>query len=226
MSFHLLGKYEQAESILLTFEDVFKDQPAGPLSAYEDSEVALYFNTILVESGDYQKALEHLNTIKTRVVDTNSWLEMRGKLLHNRAFINLKLQNHQDAGLDYESLVDKNPENVEYLKGLAVSKGFINADGSSKSPEIFAFFQALSAKYPKSYAIMMQPLSYADGDDFKSIVDIHFVKMLRKGVPSLFKSFKDVLRNKKKMLIVQELMESYYDSLKNKGKFANSNGNF
>ena len=72
----------------------------------------------------------------------------------------------------------------------------------------------------------MQPLSYADGDDFKSIVDIHFVKMLRKGVPSLFKSFKDVLRNKKKMLIVQELMESYYDSLKNKGKFANSNGNF
>ncbi|KAJ3369250.1 N-alpha-acetyltransferase 15, NatA auxiliary subunit [Kappamyces sp. JEL0680] len=62
------------------------------------------------------------------------------------------------------------------------------------------------------------PLSYAEGKPFYTLVDAYLIKMFRKGVPSLFNSFNDLLRNAAKAEVILELVEGYHRSLSVSGK--------
>lgn len=74
ISYHLLGNYETAEKVLKTYEDTLK--PGQP--NYEHSEMLLYHNLIIDESGNTEAALEHLDSIKSNVCDRRIWKEKRG----------------------------------------------------------------------------------------------------------------------------------------------------
>jgi hypothetical protein len=61
---------------------------------FEHSEMLLYHNLIIEESGKFDKALEHLELIEGDICDRRSWKEKRGsnieyKVYHN--YIMLKL---------------------------------------------------------------------------------------------------------------------------------------
>jgi peptide alpha-N-acetyltransferase len=79
-SFEMLGQYHSAEKVLQVFEEGMKGLPAstGPMTAYEDSEYYLYWNHLIEMSGEYGRALKHLETIRPKVKDKRSWREAKG----------------------------------------------------------------------------------------------------------------------------------------------------
>ena len=70
VSYHLLEQYDTAEKVLFAFEDSLKDVPDLDSVAYENSEMFMYKNLIIEESGD----------IRLRVLDKLAWKETKGKL--------------------------------------------------------------------------------------------------------------------------------------------------
>jgi peptide alpha-N-acetyltransferase len=50
---------------------------------FEHSEMLLYHNLIIEESGKYEKALEHLESIKEDICDRRSLKEKRGLNYYN-----------------------------------------------------------------------------------------------------------------------------------------------
>jgi peptide alpha-N-acetyltransferase len=63
MSYHLLGDYNMAQSVLEEFCKTQQDRPLStPGKTYdnEDSEFLLYQNLVLSESEQYEDALRHI----------------------------------------------------------------------------------------------------------------------------------------------------------------------
>lgn len=75
MSYHLLGDYEMANSILDAFRT---NQMKGPYD-YEHSELLLYQNMVLAESGQYDRALLHLHKFQSQILDKLSVKETSGE---------------------------------------------------------------------------------------------------------------------------------------------------
>ncbi len=48
---------------------------------YEHSELLMYQNTIIQESGDHEAALEHLEKYREQICDRGHWLETKAALL-------------------------------------------------------------------------------------------------------------------------------------------------
>lgn len=77
MSYHLLGEFEMANSILDTFR---LNQMKGPYD-YEHSELLLYQNMVLAESGQFERALQHLQKFQSQILDKLSVKETSGEYL-------------------------------------------------------------------------------------------------------------------------------------------------
>lgn len=75
MSYHLLGDFEVANSILDSFRT---NQMKGPYD-YEHSELLLYQNMVLAESGQYERALQHLHKFDSQILDKLAIKETSGE---------------------------------------------------------------------------------------------------------------------------------------------------
>ncbi|CAG8665248.1 17380_t:CDS:10, partial [Dentiscutata erythropus] len=212
ISYHLLGNYETAEKVLKTYEETLK--PGQP--NYEHSEMLLYHNLIIEESGNTEAALEHLESIKSNVCDRRIWKEKRAQFL-------LKLNRLQEAEAAYEELIDDNPDCYSYYEGFQIAKGIDTNDLTPECEEkIIALYKDLAQKYPKSNAIKLFPLLYTTGDNFKMFADEYIQAALRKGVPSLFVNLKKLYSDPQKEAIIEQLVEGYLECLKNNGTFTQS----
>lgn len=110
LSFHLLGNYNTAVSVLDTYQDTLK-QSSQPEDRYEASELILYKNFILEESAQYQVALSHLDENAQRIVDRIALREARARLLS-------ALQLHDQAAVEIRNLLALNPDNHTYIRAL------------------------------------------------------------------------------------------------------------
>lgn len=75
MSYHLLEDYEMANNILDTFRTNQMKEPYD----YEHSELLLYQNMVLAESGHHERALHHLQKFEPQISDKLSVKEMSGE---------------------------------------------------------------------------------------------------------------------------------------------------
>jgi tetratricopeptide (TPR) repeat protein len=74
VAYHLNSEYGMAIKIL----DAFQGSQEQISDAYENSELVLYRNMILEESGEYTEALEYLRSIETQVKDRVTFQEAKG----------------------------------------------------------------------------------------------------------------------------------------------------
>jgi len=202
MSYHLLSDYEKALSIL---EEFRKTQQKAAYD-YEHSELLLYQNMVIQESGDHKAALEHLDTYEEQICDKLSLLETRGANM-------IKVNRLEEAEKLYLGLIKRNPENHLYYHQLEVAKG---ATTIEEKLEIYA---EMSEKYPKAQAPQRLALEIAQGDVFKSMLDKYMRKALRKGIPPLFVDLVPLYENKSKASIIGNLCQGYYDNLKTHDSF-------
>ncbi|KAF9116161.1 N-alpha-acetyltransferase 16, NatA auxiliary subunit [Mortierella sp. AM989] len=211
IGYHMMGKPDLGIKVLTAFEETLKDEvPEKP--DYEHSEMLLYHNSLIQETGDSQAALDHLEAIEKSVCDKKSVKEKRAEYL-------LALGRGEEAKTAYDILIAHNPDNFAYFDGLRKSVGLggenLSADDQDK---ILDMFKSLQQSYPRSNATKRLPLRYATGDAFVKIADEYLRSMLRKGVPSLFVNIKTLYTDTKKEQAIEKLVLGYLAALdKSKG---------
>jgi N-alpha-acetyltransferase 15/16, NatA auxiliary subunit len=193
---HLAGNLTEAENVLNTYEETLKTPPSR--ADMEHSEAVLYKTSIIAESGDLERALEHLDTAGKRCSDVQAAMEMKADYL-------LRLDRKTEAEAAYSALIERNPENSQYYDGLIKAKAIADTDHKA----LQAVYDELVEKFPRGDAPRRTPLDFLEGDEFKVAADSYLQRMLRKGVPSLFANIKVLYDRPAKRDTVQELVEGY-----------------
>jgi len=111
----------------------------------------LYRNSLLAEY-DVPAALEHLYEIENTVCAPGTIYEFEADYLTK---LNDK-SKQEDKIKAWERLVERNPENKEYLFGLEKANDISPANRK-------AFWEELGTKYPKATCIKVIPLDFLEG---------------------------------------------------------------
>ncbi|XP_003703292.1 N-alpha-acetyltransferase 15/16 isoform X2 [Megachile rotundata] len=201
ISYHLLKDYEMALKIL----DTFRNSPMICYD-YEHSELLLYENMVIQESGECEQALKHLDKYSDQICDKVTVKETYGKL-------RLQLKQYAAAAQVYKELLNINPENTTYYARLAEAERHANPE------ETLAMLQRYEELFPRALAPRRLQLNYAVGDEFKSLVDRYLRRGLHKGVPPLFVNLRSLYSDQQKVDIIQSLVLEYKEALKAHGHF-------
>lgn len=197
---HLAGDLAEAEKVLTTYEDTLKDTPPH-IADMEHSEAVLYKNSIIAETGDLQRALDHLEAVGYRCSDVLAVMEMKADYL-------LRLDRKADAETAYTALLNRNPDNSIYYNGLISAKSIPETDHKT----LKALYDEWVEKYPRGDTARRIPLDFLEGEDFKQAVDAYLQRLLKKRVPSLFVNIKHLYVNPAKRDVVQGLVEGLLSS--------------
>lgn len=147
---HLAGDLAQAEKVLTAYEDSLKTPPSK--TDFENSEAVMYKNSVIAESGDYQRALDHLNSIAKHNLD-------RLAVLESRALYLSKLGRKDEAIAAYRALIDRNPEHPDYYNSLLELLQIDSTDQSARK----AVYDEYAKKYPRCDAAKRLPLDFLTG---------------------------------------------------------------
>ncbi|XP_059614003.1 N-alpha-acetyltransferase 15, NatA auxiliary subunit [Phlebotomus argentipes] len=205
MSYHLLGDFEMANSVL---ETLLQSQTPIDTHDYKHSELLLYQNQILQESGQVDKAFKHLEEFAYQIVDKLAVQETMGDLC-------LKMGRHADAVPIYKELLQRNPENTLYYRKFVEARQLEGDQGEQL--EVFRQFQK---DFPSAICPKRLPLDVATGEEFRRLVDQYLRRGLRKGVPPLFVNMRSLYADPDKVATIESLAVSYYDALQECGYFA------
>ena len=193
---HLAGDLWDAERTLTTFEETLRSPP--PRTDIEHAEAVLYKNTIIAETGDYERALDHLNGAAKDNLD-------RGWVMEKRAEYLLKLDRKVEAEKAYRDLLTRNAEYRPYYEGLIAAKGIEQSDGKA----LKVIYDEYAEQNPRGDAARRIPLDFLEGEDFREAADQYLQRMLNRGIPSLFANVKALYTTPKKRDIIQSLVEDY-----------------
>ena len=196
MSYHLLEDYEMALKIL----EEFRKTQKKPSYDYEYSELLLYQNMVIRESGDVEAALAHLELYHQSICDKINMKEIKGRYL-------LSLNRHSEAESLYIDLLKRNPENHEYYKQLEESRK------ATTMEEKMAIYVEYQEKFPRAQAPKRLPLNFLVGPEFETKLTNYIKAALRKGVPPLFVDIRPLYSVPDKFQFIDKLMNSFLDNL-------------
>lgn len=193
---HLAGNYEDAENVLNTYEETLKTKPGR--GDIEHWEAVLYKNRIIAESGELEKALEHLDAVGKKATDVLGVMEMRADYL-------LRLGRNSEAEEAYKALLERNPENSAYYDGYIKAKGLQDASPADAKK----VYDEISANHKRADLPRRRPLDFLTGEEFKAAADAYLPRMFHKGVPSTFANIKHLYTNDAKRKTIEGLVEGY-----------------
>ncbi|KAL7800952.1 N-terminal acetyltransferase A, auxiliary subunit [Trichoderma afarasin] len=196
---HLAGSLTEAEKVLTTYEETLKSPPSR--FDVEHSEAVMYKNSIIAEQGDYQRALDHLETGAKHNLDRLAVLECRADYL-------LKLGRKEDAVKAYRLLLDRNSEHTLYYEKLEEAMELSPDDVVARK----AIYDEYAAKYPRCDIARRVPLDFLSGDEFRQVAESYLTLVLNKGIPSLFANLKHLYSDSFKKDTLRELVEKYLTS--------------
>ncbi|CAF3920737.1 unnamed protein product, partial [Rotaria magnacalcarata] len=142
MSYHLLGDFDMAQSVLEEFRKTQQDRPApAPDKPYdnEHSEFLLYQNLVLRESGQYDDALRHIQVHEKDIYNKLELAEIKYDLY-------MRLSSFDRAETILRDLIDRNPDNKKYYFMLEKCLNLKNNEEKSN------LYENLIEKYPRADA--------------------------------------------------------------------------
>jgi peptide alpha-N-acetyltransferase len=202
---HLAGNLGEAENILTTYDGTLKSKPAR--LDLEHSEAVMYKNSLMMEQGDYQRALDHLDGDAKQNLDRLAVMESRAECL-------LKLGRKEEAVNAYRSLLDRNSEHAEYYTKLIEAMGLPESDVKGKK----AVYDEYAEKSARCDAARRIPLDFVCGDEFRGAAKAYLTLMLAKGVPSTFANLKHLYSDGFKKETLAKLTDEYLHSQASDGK--------
>lgn len=147
---HLAGNPAEAESVMTTYESTLKSPP--PKTDFENSEAIMYKNSLIAETGNIEKALEHLEAAAKHNLDRLAVMELRAKYLTD-------LGRKEEAVKAYRALLDRNSEYKTYYDGLAAAMELDPADHKS----LKNIYDEYAEKLPRGDAARRLPLDFLEG---------------------------------------------------------------
>lgn len=202
MSYHLLNDHDMALKII----EEFRKTQSKAAYDYEHSELLMYQNLVIQESGDTVGALEHFGKYGDQICDKAALLFSKGSLLINAGNVTL-------AKSIFEDLVNRNPENHAYYEKL------LEASEAKTAEEKLSLFEKYREKFPRAAAPKRLPLNIATGDAFRELLIPYMYKALRKGVPPLFVDLLPLYSDPDKFAIIEELVMKWMKNLRESSTF-------
>ncbi|GIZ40140.1 hypothetical protein CKM354_000349200 [Cercospora kikuchii] len=199
VALHLNGELDKAEDVLQKYEETLKQPP--PKSDMEHAEALLYKNSIIAERGEYQRALEHLESIQKTALDRTAVMEAKADYL-------LKLDRREDAEKAYRALLHRNVEKRAYYQGLEKALA-LDRSKPEDQEKLLAVYQSFADKSPRIDAARRIPLDFLQGDSFRQHADAYLRRSFQKGVPSTFANVKQLYADVEKRNTIQTLVEGY-----------------
>ncbi|KAJ1957071.1 hypothetical protein EC988_001019 [Linderina pennispora] len=187
---------------------------AAMLSKSEFSELLLYKNWLMELNGDYNDALDNLKEIYSRIVDITAWKVQKARLL-------LQVGRKEVAAAAYQDLIERNPDNSDYVRGYLSCNGLDLANSADHSA-IIEVLEMLEEQFPRSNSLKFLPLTFCEGDNFARAADKMAKHALRKGIPSLFTSFKSLYNDAAKSKALEDLFEKYHGAISSSKRFDDS----
>ncbi|KAJ2009600.1 hypothetical protein GGI04_000323 [Coemansia thaxteri] len=216
---HLVGRYDLALKVITTYEDNVKIDPNmasehPSVIRFMVSEILMYKNWLMELKGDHQQALENLKEIRSRVTDITGWKEQKANLL-------LKAERREAAALAYQELIERNPDNDNYVRGYLACNG-LDMACAEDAEAVLEVIGSLQQQFPSSSTLKFLPLTFCEGDAFVKAAELLAKHALRKGIPSLFTSMKTLYSDKAKGQALGRLMEGYAIQLRDTSRFSDS----
>jgi len=205
MSYHLMEDFEMALKIL----EEFRKTQKKPTYDYEYSELLLYQNMVIRESGDVEASLSHLELYEQAICDKITFKETKGRYL-------LQLNRLKEAENLYVELLKRNPENHEYYKQLEVSRE------AKTNEERLAIYVEYQEKFPRAQAPKRLPLNFLTGSELETRLSTYIKAALRKGVPPLFVDLRPLYQDPEKFQLIETLLTSFLDNQLKVGSFESS----
>ena len=116
---HMCDARDTAIKVIDAYTDTTRQSSSEPLT-YEDSELALYRNSIIEEQGRFDVCLADLDNCKDRVLDKTSWREKRAAML---LFVDDKTRRSKNSSPETKDTVDNLPETLKTaLRGILISQ--------------------------------------------------------------------------------------------------------
>jgi peptide alpha-N-acetyltransferase len=159
MSYHLLGDYDMAQSVLEEFRKTQQDRPAPSSDKpydNEHSEFLLYQNLVLREAEQYEDALRHIQIHEKDIYNKLALAEIKYDLY-------IRLNTFDRAETILRDLIERNPENKKYYFMLEKCLHLTNSDEKSK------LYENLIEKYPRADAPKQICLQFLTGNLFENI---------------------------------------------------------
>ncbi|KAJ2828897.1 hypothetical protein GGI24_002278 [Coemansia furcata] len=208
----MLGRYDLALKTIISHEDNLKHDTS--MLKNEVSEILMYKNWLMELKGDYQLALENLKEIRQRITDITAWKEQKANLL-------LKADRREAAAMAYQELIERNPDNNDYVRGYLACNG-LDMKCADDKDAVLEVIDSLQQQFPSSNTLKFLPLTFCEGDSFVSAAETLTKHALRKGIPSLFTSMKMLYANEAKGAALGRLMEGYATQLRDTNRFNDS----
>ncbi|EDO40471.1 predicted protein, partial [Nematostella vectensis] len=184
ISYHLLKEYDMAYQIL---EEFRKTQNTNQMKVdVEQSELLLYQNMVLRESGQLNEAIKYLDTNEPLICDKLAIKEVQGQIF-------IELGERSKAEAIYRDLIKRNPENHSYYKRLE------EALGLTEEEDRLNLYLQYNSLYPRASAPKRLPLNFTNGERFSDLLDKFMRPAIRKGVPPLFNNLRMLYCDKEKV---------------------------
>jgi peptide alpha-N-acetyltransferase len=154
MSYHLLGDFDMAQSVLEEFRKTQQDRPTPSSDKpfdNEHSEFLLYQNLVLRESEQYEDALRHIQIHEKDIYNKLTLAEIKYDLY-------IRLNTFDRAETILRDLIERNPENKKYYFMLEKCLNLTNIDEKTK------LYENLIEKYPKADAPKQICLQFLTGN--------------------------------------------------------------
>ncbi|KAG2124195.1 NMDA receptor-regulated protein 1-domain-containing protein [Suillus clintonianus] len=214
VAYQLNGNLAEAKQVLEYIEGFLRN--VGPYDV-EFSELLMYHVRILEDMGDFQSAVDMLQS-HDRAKGGSVLDRMAGTEMKARLFAKLKESNADDernttwtekADAAWRWLLSQNADGYEYYKGFLANQGIDLANVTDENREralemLRGYFQVQSATAPRRLA-----LHVATGQEFKDLIKPYLTNALTKGIPSLFADIKPLYRDPVKRQVIEDIVEEF-----------------
>lgn len=129
----------------------------------------------------------------------------------------LKVEKFPEAQKIYRKLVSENPDSLDFITSLLESQR-LNKDLPSEYEQTLDILEDLETTYPRSHASTHLALECAQGPRFIALLELYLIKGFRKGVPSLFNTLKDLMKDHKKKETIYQTVTEFASNLSKDGK--------
>ncbi|VDN60581.1 unnamed protein product [Dracunculus medinensis] len=201
-AYHLLKDYDMALKIVNEFCN--NNKPAE--YDVEQSELILYQNMILRESGQFDLALRKIEENAAHVLDRIKYMEIRGELL-------MHLGKNEKAESVYWNLIERNPENIAYYKAIEKCRRLEENDVSER----YGIYKKALAMKPWASVPKSAPLYFLQGKEFEVLLLSYLITGLRKGIPSLFKYLIPLYADSDKVHFLERTLLDFIKRLEENG---------
>ncbi|CAF1077117.1 unnamed protein product [Didymodactylos carnosus] len=206
MSYHLLGDYDMALSVLEEFRKSQQDKQTEKQYDIEHSEFLLYQNLVMRDGKQYEEALKHIQAYEKDILNKLTLQEIKYDLY-------MRLNQYNRAETILRDLIERNTENKKYYFDL---EKCLNMTTSSEKMKLY---NDLIEKYPRADAPKQIRLQFLTGEPFSEAIGSYLQRGFQKGVPSLFQSVKFLYSSLEKVQIIGSLTQTYLNNLLTYGTF-------